>query len=89
MAKSALTFGNVVLYHDSNPSSEAPRVDGLPGLVRYGPHEEGHTYQNQVFGPLFLPFYFMNGGLAHYSQNPFERSADNYAQGRGDYFPWP
>ena len=83
--ESALTLGNVQLYHDSNPGSFGPRYDDGSGLVQYGPHEQAHTYQYQVLGPFFLPTYFFSGGIS--ANNPFEVSADNYAQRIGGWWP--
>ena len=45
--------------------------------VRIGDHERAHVYQYLLFGPLFLPLYFLCGGVS--ARNPFERAADRYA----------
>jgi RHS repeat-associated protein len=80
-----LTLGNVQLYGGNTvPSQETSRYDEGPGAVVYGSHEEAHTYQYQVLGPLFLPIYLLSGGI--HSQ-PFENAADNYAQGIGSWWP--
>ena len=51
-------------------------------LVNIGKHEEAHTLQYQVLGPLFLPVYALTMLLP--SPTPFERAADTYAKsGRG------
>jgi hypothetical protein len=50
--------------------------------VHIGKHEEAHTWQYQVLGPLFLPVYALTMLLP--SPTPFERAADEYARsGRG------
>ncbi len=82
--KGALTLGNVILYNDINPSDFVARYDQT-ALVMIGLHEEAHTYQYQVLGPLFLPVYFLSGGIS--ADNPFENAADNYAQGTGGWWP--
>ena len=88
----ALTLGNVILH--SGDSLESPcatyahraghRVE--PSIV-IGDHERAHVYQYMVLGPLFLPLYFLFGGIG--VRNRFERAADRYAlTGRG-WWPWP
>ena len=42
--------------------------------ILLGKHEQEHTYQAQILGPLFLPIYLMNGGVSH--NNPLEKGAD-------------
>ena len=81
----ALTLGNAISYSENFPPSK-------PGAyydksVPYGLHEEAHTYQSQVLGPLFLPTYFLSGKLAELS-NPFERAAQNYGGKTGHWWPW-
>ena len=50
--------------------------------VHIGRHEEAHTWQYQVLGPLFLPVYALTMLLP--SPTPFERAADICAEtGRG------
>jgi len=60
------------------------QVTHYTGLVNTGIHEEAHTYQAEVLGPLFYPFYFMYGGISKI--NPFENAADNYYLG-GPWWP--
>ena len=51
-----------------------------------GDHERAHVYQYMALCPLFLPLYFLCGGIS--VRNRFERAADRYAQtGRG-WWPW-
>jgi len=81
----ALTLGNVQLYNGSLPTDPGVRYDGAPGTFPIGFHEQAHTYQSQLLGPLFLPIYMLNGGIS--ASNPFENAADNWAQGIGPWFP--
>jgi len=47
-----------------------------------------YTYQSQLFGAAFLPFYLLSVPFSPISGgNPFENAADNYALGRGSWFP--
>lgn len=82
----ALTIGNVVLYSGTVPDDLLPRYDGT-GAVRAGTHERAHTYQYQLLGVLFAPAYFLAPGpFTQFS--PFERAADNFADGSGSWWPW-
>jgi len=75
----AITFGNVQIYGTNSYPSDYGSSPYTPGFSMYtGFHEEGHTYQSQFLGPLFLPFYGI-GQLFGGSVNPFETGADNYA----------
>ncbi len=71
----ALTLGNTQLYFNSGPGTN--NAYGQDGAY-YGPHEQGHTYQNQIFGPFFLPAYFLSGH-PFTLDNPFEAGAQAYA----------
>lgn len=88
----ALTLGNVVLHTgdslDEVVISYACRANGSRDqCLRLGDHERAHVYQYLVLGPLFLPLYFLCGGISH--RNRFEQAADRYAlTGRG-WWPWP
>lgn len=84
----ALTLGSVIL-HDG-PSLDAKvrtynarrRHANVRSRVSLIDHERAHVLQYLVFGPLFLPVYFLCGGVS--ARNPFERAADRYAlTGRG------
>ena len=88
----ALTLGNVILntghdlctrcvtYAHRAGHREEPRI-------MIGDHERAHVFQYMVLGPLFLPLYFLCGGIHH--GNRFEQAADRYAlTGRG-WWPWP
>jgi RHS repeat-associated protein len=71
-----ITFGNVQLYTDVSPDYVMPSspYTNLSGFeIQY--HEEFHSVQSEVYGPLFLPAYFFNGGFFN-PRNPFEVSAD-------------
>ena len=87
----ALTLGNVILHTgdtlDARCTTYAHRagISVDPDIV-LGDHERAHVYQYMVLGPLFLPAYFLCGGIS--VRNRFERAADRYAQtGRG-WWPW-
>ncbi len=49
-----------------------------------GSHEIQHTYQAQILGPLFLPTYFLSGGISH--NNWLEKQADQ--SGNKAYIKW-
>lgn len=86
----ALTLGNVILHTghslDETALTYTCRAHGGSDCVRLGDHERAHVYQYLVLGPLFLPLYFLCGGIS--ARNRFEQSADRYAlTGRG-WWPW-
>lgn len=82
----ALTLGNVVLYsRHCAPTDEATGMYGDSRCLRVGRHEQAHTLQYQLLGPLFLPAYLCCGGIS--ARNPFERAANDYAAG-GPWWPW-
>lgn len=54
--------------------------------VRLGDHERAHVYQYMLLGPLFVPLYFLCGGVS--VRNPFERAADRYAMHGHGWWPW-
>ena len=84
--KSALTLGNVVLYSDdASPDECWPRYDST-ATVNVGQHEAAHTYQYQVLGPFYAPVYMLSGG-AFTKASPWEKAADDYAQGIGSWWP--
>lgn len=87
----ALTLGNVILHtgetldemcityaHRAGQCEEPP--------IRIGDHERAHVYQYMLLGPLFLPLYFLCGGIS--VRNPFERAADRYAHAGTGWWPW-
>ena len=88
----ALTLGNVILHTgdtlDSPCVTYAHRAKHREEpLIQIGDHERAHVFQYMVLGPLFLPLYFLFGGIG--VRNRFERAADRYAlSGRG-WWPWP
>jgi hypothetical protein len=87
----ALTLGQVILHTGDSLEGSALtywcKQHGGGDCVRLGDHERAHVYQYLVLGPLFLPLYFLCGGISW--RNRFEQSADRYAQtGRG-WWPWP
>jgi len=78
----ALTLGNSQIY--AWPVTPAngpnniwwPRYDNTAD-IRLGFHEEQHTYQSQLLGPLFLPVYGLLGGIS--GSNPLEQNADDHS----------
>ena len=87
----ALTLGQVILHTGDSLDSSALtyhcKAHGGSDCVRIGDHERAHVYQYLALGPLFLPLYFLCGGISW--RNRFEQAADRYAAtGRG-WWPWP
>ena len=88
----ALTLGNVILHTGDTLDSPCVTYAHRAGhreepRIQLGDHERAHVYQYMVLGPLFLPLYFLFGGVG--VRNRFERAADRYALcGRG-WWPWP
>lgn len=78
----AYTLGNVQVY----PRGEDPeaRMRGsYSGRTygRVGDHEEGHTRQAEILGPLYLPAELV-GSLLFGDRNPLEVGADRFVEGR-------
>ena len=86
----ALTLGNVILHTGRSMDEQVPtyacRADGGMDCVRLGDHERAHVYQYLVLGPLFLPLYFLCGGIS--ARNRFEQAADRYASTGRNWWPW-
>jgi hypothetical protein len=87
----AITFGNVILSTGTDLEAICTtyqcRADGNRNdRIRIGTHERAHVYQYLVLGPLFLPVYFMCGGIS--VKNPLERAADCYALTGTGWWPW-
>ena len=91
-AGGALTLGNVIVHAGPTLDVECRTYADRAGLgaescVRLAAHEHAHVLQYMALGPLFLPLYWICGGID--ASNRFERSADRYAlSGRG-WWPWP
>ena len=90
VTQGALTLGQVILY--TGVSLDAPAKTyhcvayGGDDCVRIGTHEQAHVYQYMAFGILFLPLYFLHGGISH--KNRFEQAADRYAQTGVGWWPY-
>jgi hypothetical protein len=87
----ALTLGNVIVHTgeqlDTTCLTYAHRAGhGVEPPVSLADHERAHVYQYMLLGPLFLPLYLVCGGVS--ARNPFERSADRYAQSGRGWWPW-
>lgn len=82
----AVTLGNTISY---GPGT-GPCDYGAYGdcEVQLGLHEQAHTWQFQLLGPFFIPIYFIVGGLRGPTHNPLERAAQEFARGRGSWWPW-
>lgn len=88
----ALTLGCIILHGgqtlDVAVPTYAARACRLPTpCVRLDDHERAHVWQYFVLGPLFLPVYFLCGGVS--ARNPFERAADRFALTGTGWWPWP
>lgn len=74
----AYTLGNVQIYpqgKEYGPDGFGPSYTGAK--VRTGDHEEGHTYQSQALGPLYLPAEIVGSFFG--DKNPLEVNADAHA----------
>lgn len=86
----ALTLGQVILH--TGQSLDEPTLTyhcaafGGDDCVRIGSHERAHVYQTMAFGVLFLPLYFLHGGISH--TNRFEQAADRYARTGAGWWPY-
>ena len=78
-------MGNTISYISSAPPGRNFAY-GVPA-ANVGTHEQAHTWQYQVFGPLFAPAYFISGEPFTLNNN-FEFSANEFGAGRGGWFPW-
>ena len=87
----ALTLGQVILHTGDTLEGSALtywcKQHGGGDCVRLGDHERAHVYQYLALGPLFLPLYFLCGGISW--RNRFEQAADRYAQTGAGWWPWP
>ena len=87
----ALTLGNVMLSThgdmDTLCTTYAHRAKWcVQPRTRIGDHERAHVLQYMALGPLFLPLYFLFGGVS--VRNRFERAADRYALTGSGWWPW-
>ena len=79
MGVGAVTLGNTISYTPGSGPGDSGFPYGSTDPSNYGLHEQAHTYQSEVFGPLFIPAWFLGGGPS--ASNPFEQSANNFALG--------
>jgi hypothetical protein len=86
----ALTLGQVILHTGDSLDATALtyhcKAHGGSDCVRLGDHERAHVYQYLALGPLFLPVYFICGGISW--RNRFEQAADRYAMTGTGWWPW-
>lgn len=80
----AYTLGNVQIYGvGTNAGLGHGQISYTGAFVNTGQHEEGHTVQGQILGPLYLPAWGLGrlfGGDS--AGNPMESGADKYALGQ-------
>lgn len=92
----AFTLGNVIFNPRATFAGHCPTYHSVAHFRRCGDasvleyvelarHEEAHTYQYQLLGPLFLPAYALTQILP--SPTPFERAADIYAKSGKGWWP--
>lgn len=86
----AMTLGNVILATGDDLDLRCATYEHRAGrcshpAVRLGDHERAHVYQYMLLGPLFVPVYFLCGGIS--VRNPFERAADRYAMHGHGWWP--
>jgi hypothetical protein len=86
----AMTLGNVILatgddldMHCMTYEHRAGRCSHPPVLL--GDHERAHVYQYMLLGPLFVPVYFLCGGIS--VRSPFVHAADRYAMHGHGWWP--
>lgn len=89
--RGALVLGNVILHTGASLDGECETYAHRAGLVREPPvrlcdHERAHVLQYMALGPLFLPLYWLCGGIS--VRNRFERAADRYAQSGRGWWPF-
>ncbi len=87
----ALTLGNVILHTGDTLDAQCLTYTHRAGIceepsILLADHERAHVFQYMTLGPLFLPLYFLCGGIS--VRNRFERAADRYAHGNGSWWPW-
>lgn len=87
----ALTLGNTILH--TGDSLDCPCVTyahraghAEEPAIMLADHERAHVFQYMALGVLFLPLYFICGGIS--VRNRFERAADRYALTGGGWWPW-
>ena len=81
----AWTLGNVIFNHPNRDINRQLASPYTGQQINVGTHEEGHTYQYEVLGPLFFPIWLILGGPS--SNNPLETAADTYATTQKGWFP--
>ena len=87
----AMTLGNVILATSHDLDGACYTYEHRAGhcvhpQVRLGDHERAHVLQYMLLGPMFVPVYFVLGGIS--VRNPLERAADYYAMHGHGWWPW-
>ncbi|MEJ8451619.1 hypothetical protein [Xanthomonas oryzae] len=87
----AMTLGTVILLNGASLDLQcstyghaADRCEHPPAGL--GDHERAHVDQYMLLGPLFVPVYFLCGGIP--VRNPLERAADADAMHGHGWWPW-
>ena len=78
----AVTIGNTAAYAPGHKPNTYEWSDIFQVNVHNGYHEQGHTFQGQRWGPLFIPVYLFSLVLR---SDPFERAADEYSIDQAGY----
>ncbi|MDB6162834.1 MAG: hypothetical protein JWL98_266 [Xanthomonadaceae bacterium] len=87
----AMTLGNVILHSGDSLDDSCVTYAHRAGhrqeaAIVLADHERAHVLQYMALGPLFLPLYFICGGI--HVRNRFERAADRYALTGHGWWPW-
>lgn len=87
----AMTLGNVILGTADDLEARCRTYAHRAGwcvepTTRIADHERAHVLQYMSLGVLFLPLYFLHGGI--HARNRFERAADRYALTGEGWWPW-
>lgn len=91
--RGAVVLGCVILRGGEDLDTVAPSYAARCGAAprtqcaRICDHERAHVRQYLLFGPLFLPVYFLCGGVS--ARSPFERAADRCALTGTGWHPFP
>ena len=87
----ALTLGNTILHTGDTLDTPCVTYAHRAGHrqeahIVLANHERAHVFQYMALGPLFLPAYWVCGGI--HVRNRFERAADRYALSGQGWWPW-
>ncbi len=81
-----MTFGNVQIYNSGYRTGDyLPSGDTAGAWTYLGYHEQEHTYQYQILGPLYPLFYLLVHPFS--AGSPLENAAYRYGAGQGSWWP--